>query len=308
MSLLKCSKCQYESTTKFEKCPNCGTHVNEKSRFGVFGTVVCIIVALIMFNNISDYFKMKSEEKEKQAQAKIATQIKKEQKEIELLAIQKEMQEKSEFESTIEIHYQKLLTAYKEENKEDITNILNLFTKFGRTNYKDVAQYKKKISIKNLEEKAKSLPSSETIENLSVYRQLLELDPSNNAYKKKVALYDSEMKKKMKRDAQVAQKANSDLELLSWTWRSEYDYAIAEGQVKNISGNKLEKIEALVTWYDSNGTMITSDSSLIEYNPIMPGQISPFKVMQRFNPLMKNATLEFKFMWGNQISTYYEKD
>ena len=100
------------------------------------------------------------------------------------------------------------------------------------------------------------------------------------------------------------QKAFSDLELLSWHWSEGHGYVTAEGKVKNISGRKLKKVAALVTWYDANGNMITYDSSLIEYNPIMPNQSSPFKVMEQYNPAMKSATIEFKFMWGDRIPFY----
>ena len=52
--------------------------------------------------------------------------------------------------------------------------------------------------------------------------------------------------------------------------------------------------------------MITSDSSLIEYDPILPGQTSPFKVIERYNPAMEKANIEFKHMWGNRIPTYHK--
>jgi hypothetical protein len=39
----------------------------------------------------------------------------------------------------------------------------------------------------------------------------------------------------------------------------------------------------------------------------MPGQRSPFKVMARYNPQMKKASIRFKQLMGGDLSTYSEK-
>lgn len=91
------------------------------------------------------------------------------------------------------------------------------------------------------------------------------------------------------------------LEIQNWSWHDEYDYAIAEGLVKNISGTKLENVEAEVSFKTSDGTFITSSDALIQYNPIMPDQSSPFKVMATFNPAMKSASIQFKYLGGETI-------
>jgi hypothetical protein len=92
------------------------------------------------------------------------------------------------------------------------------------------------------------------------------------------------------------------LELVKWTWGEEYDYAIAEGQVKNISSESIRSVQAVVTFYDKNGEFITSDDALIDYNPILPAQTSPFKVMATWNPAMKKAGIEFKELMGGTIA------
>lgn len=91
------------------------------------------------------------------------------------------------------------------------------------------------------------------------------------------------------------------LELIKSHWYTEYGYAIYEGQVKNISSQPLKNVEAVATFYDSNGQFITSSDALIDYNPILPGQISPFKVMKTENPAMKKASVEFKYLSGGSI-------
>lgn len=93
------------------------------------------------------------------------------------------------------------------------------------------------------------------------------------------------------------------LELVDWNWTTEYDYAIAQGRVKNISSQPIRNVEALVTWETKGSEFITSDSSLIDYNPILPGQTSSFKVMEPENPAMSKAYVEFKTLGGGTLLT-----
>jgi hypothetical protein len=95
--------------------------------------------------------------------------------------------------------------------------------------------------------------------------------------------------------------AGPQLELESWTWTNEYGYVTAEGRVKNIADTTLRSVEAVVTFTTKDGTFITSDDALIEFNPILPGQTSPFKVMTVYNPAMARATVEFKQLMGGTL-------
>ena len=93
------------------------------------------------------------------------------------------------------------------------------------------------------------------------------------------------------------------LALLSSRGYDEHGYHIVEGQVKNISTESLKSVTANATWYDKADGFITSDDALIEYNPILPGQTSPFKTMSRTNPAMSKYSVEFKFLMGGTIQT-----
>ncbi len=92
------------------------------------------------------------------------------------------------------------------------------------------------------------------------------------------------------------------LELLSYRCYEEYDYFQIVGQVKNISGQSLKDVEALGTAYTKTGEFVNSSDSLIDYNPIMPGQTSPFKVMMTNNPQMSKCSIDFKHFWGANIN------
>ncbi len=67
----------------------------------------------------------------------------------------------------------------------------------------------------------------------------------------------------------------------------------ASGQVKNITDQKIKNLRAMVTWYDAQNNMVTYNSSYVEHTTLMPKQVTPFRVMERHNPLMKSATVDF---------------
>ncbi len=80
-------------------------------------------------------------------------------------------------------------------------------------------------------------------------------------------------------------------------------YAIVTGEVQNISGQSLKNVAAVATWYDKDGGFIRSDDTLIEYNPILPGQKSPYKVMSTYNPAMAKYAIAFKSLFGAGIAS-----
>ena len=86
------------------------------------------------------------------------------------------------------------------------------------------------------------------------------------------------------------------------------EYAIAEGQVKNTSPGPLRSVLAVVTFYDKKGMFITSDSSLIDFRPLLPNQVSAFKVYATWNPAMQNTVVEFKEHAGGKIMTTGAKE
>lgn len=171
----------------------------------------------------------------------------------------------------------------------------------------------------------KSIPASKISDNINGYDLLSRLKPSNKEYIKKLKFYEDRKKyraQQNKKNRLTKAKAKKEalesfrkqmrdsgylLEIDNWTWRIEYGYAIASGLVRNISDKKLKNIEAIVMWYTEDGDFITSDTTLIEYTTLMPGQASPFKLAERANPMMKRAQLEFKQSYGNKIPSYNKR-
>ena len=100
-------------------------------------------------------------------------------------------------------------------------------------------------------------------------------------------------------------KPKYELELLNWSWSiiASGTFVEAKGEVKNISGQSLRNVVAMATFYDQNGNFITADEALIDFNPILTNQKSPFSVLETYNPAMRGATIQFKFLFGGTIPT-----
>lgn len=198
---------------------------------------------------------------------------------------------------------------YEESNKY-LTEMIERFPKSqlindARTliskNNKDIAQslYDKAVSAQKSDQYQRS---NELIDEL-----LAKFPESSLTYKAKEIKAANQ--RKIKEKEETALKRGCDLELITWSWSTTAGgrYVEARGQVKNISGQSLRNVEAVVNFYDRSGNFITSSSALIEFNPILADQTSPFTVMETYNPAMHTAGIQFKFLMGGTISTYRKK-
>ncbi len=91
------------------------------------------------------------------------------------------------------------------------------------------------------------------------------------------------------------------LRLLSSRGETEYDYVTVQGEVQNNTTEKLDSVWVLVSHYDKSGQLVTTDKSIIDYQPLMPGQTSPFKAMTRHNPLMATYKIAFQQGFGGEL-------
>jgi hypothetical protein len=95
------------------------------------------------------------------------------------------------------------------------------------------------------------------------------------------------------------------LALISSTCTRESDIGFrkCEGYVKNITNEALDDVEAVVTWVDANRTPYSTDDALIDYNPILPGQQSPWSTIGTDNPALTHFHVQFKELMGTTILT-----
>ena len=100
------------------------------------------------------------------------------------------------------------------------------------------------------------------------------------------------------------------LEIQSWKWSrlESVNYVEAVGQVKNLSSQNLKNVAAVLQVYDKDDQFINSETTLIEYNPLLPSQVSPFRVLMSWNPAMQHAELSFKDLLGGTIKSRKKPD
>jgi hypothetical protein len=55
---------------------------------------------------------------------------------------------------------------------------------------------------------------------------------------------------------------------------------------------------AVALLFDLNDEFITTADVLIDYNPVLPGQVSPFEVMATYNPAVRKAGVELEELFG----------
>lgn len=87
----------------------------------------------------------------------------------------------------------------------------------------------------------------------------------------------------------------------SENFRFEDGYCIVDGEVTNISSDKISDVEAVTTFYDKAGNVVKTTDALIKYNPITAGQTSPYETMDTENPVIKTEKTTFASIGGEAI-------
>lgn len=74
-----------------------------------------------------------------------------------------------------------------------------------------------------------------------------------------------------------------------------------DGRVRNATDARLRDVVAVVEWYTADGRFVASSQALVTYTTLMPGQISPFVVMEAENPLITNCQVSFRTIGGERL-------
>jgi len=103
---------------------------------------------------------------------------------------------------------------------------------------------------------------------------------------------------------QVPATANAPfLQVSAWNCviDSETNYFKVRGEVKNLSVAAVKNIVAVATVRTSDGTFVKSANALIEYQPLMAGQVSPFTIIDTGNPSIQTAELSFRMFFDGSM-------
>ncbi len=103
-------------------------------------------------------------------------------------------------------------------------------------------------------------------------------------------------------------KPEPDLIVESWGWTVGHGYITVTGQVTNNTGQSLRAVQAVASFYTADKVFVKESSAIVEYNPILPGQTTPFKVLCTNNPAIVSAQIEFAHLFGGTISMMTRED
>ena len=85
------------------------------------------------------------------------------------------------------------------------------------------------------------------------------------------------------------------------------DFVEINSEVKNLSNTSLNYVEAVARYYTEDDTFISSESYLLKFNPLLPNQTSPFRIIRLFNPKIKKVKMCF-VVDGKVLSTIDKSD
>ena len=91
------------------------------------------------------------------------------------------------------------------------------------------------------------------------------------------------------------------LTLISKSCTSSYGYMTCEGFVQNTTASAMSNVMVVITWVDSNGVPQRTDEALIDYNPVLAGQQSPWSMIGNHNPALNRYRVSFKELLGGTI-------
>ena len=85
------------------------------------------------------------------------------------------------------------------------------------------------------------------------------------------------------------------------------DFVEINSEVKNLSNAPLHYVEAVARYYTEDDSFISSESSFLKFDPLLPNQTSPFRIMRLVNPKIKKVKLSF-VVDGKVLSTLNKGD
>jgi len=98
------------------------------------------------------------------------------------------------------------------------------------------------------------------------------------------------------------------LELISRKCGKENINVYVIGKVKNISSESMKNVTAVGRFRTKDGSLVKTEETIIDSNPILPGQTSSFKVGGPDDPTITDCYLSFKNQSGQQLNYVSAKD
>ena len=91
------------------------------------------------------------------------------------------------------------------------------------------------------------------------------------------------------------------LRVEEWGCHHEHDVIVTEGLIRNLTQERLGRILAIVAYYTTDGTLLSSEKALILHRPILPGERFPFKITAKGNPSIQRCSIDFRTSGGDMV-------
>lgn len=93
------------------------------------------------------------------------------------------------------------------------------------------------------------------------------------------------------------------LKINSWSCSKEYGFAKVHGMVTNRSNKSIDRLMVTAIYKTSGGDIVKSSDALVDFQPLLPGQQSPFSTLTTDNPAIKNCGILFRTMFGSEVKS-----
>jgi len=98
------------------------------------------------------------------------------------------------------------------------------------------------------------------------------------------------------------------LEVVSWSCSQENGFVSVSGEVKNISDAPLQNVVAVATFKTKDAVFVKVAEAIVKYNPILPGQTTPFEALDTDNPAIESCEIGFKKLMGGTLDYKVRKN
>lgn len=80
------------------------------------------------------------------------------------------------------------------------------------------------------------------------------------------------------------------------------DFWYVEGEVQNVSEQRLVNIQVVTTWFNRGQERIRTEGGLIDLQQLMPGQTSRFHTLTKYHPAITSVKIAFESDLGAPLS------
>jgi hypothetical protein len=81
------------------------------------------------------------------------------------------------------------------------------------------------------------------------------------------------------------------------------DFWYIDGEITNLTGQALNNVQVLSTWYDNQGKAVAAHTDMVDLKQLLPGETSAFRTITSVQPSMTTYRLEFRSAVGRPLAT-----